>query len=226
MIQHQGVFLPDGERHLQGWMDKAGEMVDGRGTYQIKKLRAALSHVQKFRVAVDVGAHVGLWSMQLVKQFSRVHAFEPVAAHRACFIENLRNVAEDRVKGASFKLGDHELHSCALGSESGLIRIETTPGSSGDSRVGGEGTIPMFTLDSFELKNVDFIKLDCEGYELFALKGGEQTIRRDLPVICVEQKPGRGQRFGLPEIGAVEWLMSLGYECREKMAGDFVMVPN
>lgn len=226
MIKHQGIMLPAGEAHLQGWMDRAGEMVDGRGTYQIKKLRAAVAHVRSFRTAVDIGAHVGMWTMQLAKRFKEVHSFEPVAAHRACFEENMRNLLEDQSRGGGFILGAHMLHACALGAENGkLVRIETTPGSSGDSRVGGEGDIPLFTLDSFELKDVDFMKLDCEGYELFALKGAEQTIRRDLPVIIVEQKPGRGQRFGLPETGAVEWLMSLGYKCVEKLSGDFVMVP-
>jgi hypothetical protein len=117
------------------------------------------------------------------------------------------------------------LHAAALGEHEGSVRIETAPTSSGDSRVGGDGEIPLHTLDSYSLTDVDFIKLDCEGYEYFALKGGEQTIREWLPTIIVEQKPGRGQRFGLSELQAVEWLMSLGYSCVAKMSGDFVMVP-
>lgn len=220
MIQHQGIWLPDGETHLVEWMTKNGEIVGGRGTYQIKKLRAALSHCRKFRTAIDVGAHVGMWTMQLLHKFQIVHAFEPVAAHRACWQMNLAGMSAGH---------DLYLHECALGDHEGYVRIDTAPTSSGDSKVGGDGDIPLRTLDSFiqpfDLHDVDFIKLDCEGYEYFALRGGEATIRRDLPTIIVEQKLGRGQQFGLRELQAVEWLQSIGYKCVEQMSGDFVMVP-
>lgn len=213
MINHQGIWLPAGETHLTAWMDKAGELVDGKGTYQIKKLRTALSHCTRFRTAIDVGGHVGLWAMQLAKKFQSVHAFEPVEAHRDCFMLNTHD------------LTNVTLHAAALGMEEGMVRIETAPTSSGDSRIGGPGDIPLRTLDSYNIKDVDFIKLDCEGYEYFALRGGEQTIREYMPTIIVEQKPGRGQRFNLSELAGVEWLMTLGYGCVAKLSGDFVMVP-
>lgn len=218
-MQHQNVWLPDGETHLTSWMDKSGEIVDGKGTYQIRKLRVALSHCRSYRTAVDVGAHVGFFSMQLAKHFLRVDAFEPVDAHRECFMLNVPNAEEDAMQHVY-------LHPCALGEAAGSVRIETASTSSGDSRVGGAGDIPMETLDSFELADVSFIKLDCEGYELFALRGGEATIKRDMPVILVEQKPGRAQRFGLPETGAVTYLEDLGYKCTAVLSGDFVMVPD
>lgn len=213
MKQVDGVYLPDGEEHLVGWMTnpKAREIVDGKGTYQIKKLRLALSHVKSFRTAVDVGGHCGLWSMQLVKSFEAVHAFEPVARHRECFAMNLDGET------------NWTLHPCALGERDGFVTLQSAPGSSGDTRITGEGDIPLRRLDDFGLTEVDFIKLDCEGYELFALRGGEETIREWKPTIIVEQKPGRGQQFGLPETGAVEWLKSLGYELKAVMSGDFVL---
>ena len=81
----------------------------------------------------------------------------------------------------------------------------------------------MVTLDSFDLQDVDFIKLDCEGYELFALRGAEETLKRCRPCVIVEQKPNRAQRFGLPQTGAVDYLQSLGAKLRAKMAGDYIL---
>jgi FkbM family methyltransferase len=218
MKQHQGIWLPDGETHLTAWMDKAGEMVDGKGTYQIKKLRKAVSYCTNHRGAVDVGAHCGMWSMQLAKMFDRVDSFEPVAAHRDCFVRNVPNSEPDAMQSVT-------LHACALGAKDGMIKINTAPTSSGDSWVDGAGDIPLKRLDEFGLVDVDFMKLDCEGYELFALQGGEQTIRDYMPVVIVEQKPGRAQKFGLPEKGAVDFLVGLGYKCVEEMSGDYIMVP-
>jgi FkbM family methyltransferase len=222
VIEHQGVFLPDGETHLVDWMSRAGEIVGGKGTYQIKKLRAAMALCRNFRTAVDVGAHVGLWSMQLVKHFGRVHAFEPVSAHRWCFVRNLEGSMYD---GEPFH-GSAILHDCALGAAPGFVRMQTAPTSSGDTKVGGDGDVPMLTLDSFELFDVDFIKIDCEGYELNVLAGAAQTIAESRPVVCVEQKPGHGQQFGFREQEAVEWLVERGYKVAKVMSGDFICVPS
>lgn len=228
MIQHQNIYLPDGETHLTKWMTDAGEIVDGKGTYQIKKFREAMGYVtQGFRTAVDVGAHVGMWTMQLAKQFAQVHSFEPVAAHRDCFLKNTAGI------------GNIRLHDCALGEHDGFTSITTTPTSSGDSYVdvrgmrethgiadqpGGDRLIAVKKLDDFSLEDVDFIKLDCEGYEYFALKGGEATIIRCKPVIIVEQKPGKAEKFGLPRTEAVTYLKSLGYQQKKELSGDFIMV--
>lgn len=220
MIAYGGWQFPNGETHLIDWMKKAGKEVDGRMAYQWKKIEAALEQCRSFRTAVDVGGHIGLWSYYLAKRFEHVHAFEPVEAHLHCYLANMVNVE------------NVDLYGCALGEEAGLVEIETAPTSSGDSRVaihpkqdGGGPRIPLKTLDSFELVNVDFIKLDCEGFEYFALKGGEETIKRDMPTIIVEQKPGRGQRFGLTETQAVEYLTGLGYRTAAVMSGDYIMVP-
>jgi ribulose 1,5-bisphosphate carboxylase large subunit-like protein len=83
----------------------------------------------------------------------------------------------------------------------------------------------MRMLDSYGLSAVDFIKLDCEGYELFALRGAEETIKRWMPVITVEQKPGHGQQFGLGDTDAVRWLLKRGYKLAQELGGDYIMVP-
>ena len=190
-------------------MDKAGEIVDGRGTYQIKKLRAALLHVKQFRAAIDVGAHCGLWSMHLVKRFGKINAFEPVAAHRECFALNVQ-------------AANATLHGCALGDKNGMVSIHTAATSSGDSWVDGAGDIPIRRLDDFELQDVDFIKIDTEGHELFVLRGGEETIRRCKPCLIVEQKPGHGHRFGIGDTDAIPLLESWGAKRREVLSGDFI----
>lgn len=207
---HRGIWLPSGELHLTQWMDEVNHLVDGKPTYQYSKLEAALRWVRNWRVAVDVGAHCGLWSMHLVKRFSEVHAFEPVQTHRDCLLKNVPG-------------GKLRLHACALGERAGSISIHTDASSSGDSWVSGDGPIPMETLDHHGLCNVDFIKLDCEGYELFALRGAEETLKRCRPCVIVEQKPGRAQKFGLPETEAVAYLQGLGARLHKVISGDYIL---
>lgn len=216
MFQTDGWWFPDGESHLPEWMlnPKVRMILNGRASYQGAKQCAAMDLCKQFRTAVDVGAHIGLWSWNMVHKFKRVEAFEPVAAHRDCFEKNVWP-EEERIW----------LHECALGDHEGMVSIRTEPTSSGDSRVDGPGDIPMKTLDSFGLHDVDFIKIDTEGHELFVLRGAEETIDRCRPVICVEQKPGHGKHFGIGDTDAIPYLQSLGYKTVKILNGDYLMVP-
>lgn len=206
-----GIWLPAHEQHMGAWMQQRNEVVDGKLTYQYHKLQAALKWVKNFTHAVDVGGHCGLWSMHLVKRFFNVTAFEPIEAHRECFALNV-GYAENIT-----------LHACALGETHGSVAMHTTMGSSGDSWVKGAGDIALVPLDLFGFHELDFIKLDCEGYELFALKGGEETLKRCRPCVIVEQKPGKAQQFGLGETDAVTYLQSLGATLRQEIAGDYIL---
>lgn len=172
-----------------------------------------MSYCTNFRRAIDVGGHIGLWSFNLAHRFEEVHAFEPVAAHRECFTVNV--------------LASHtnvELYACALGASEGMVSIRTEPTSSGDSRVDGPGDIPMHMLDSMELQDVDLIKIDVEGTELFVLQGAVETLARCKPVIIVEQKPGHAQKYGLGEKDAIPFLQARGYRLVRELAGDFILV--
>lgn len=216
MKKVDGWYFPDGESHLPQWManPKVRMFLNGRAAYQGQKQRTAMDLCAQKRTAVDVGGHIGLWSWNLAHAFRSVAAFEPVSVHRECFLMNMKG------------LDNVTLHDCALGETPGNVSIRTEPTSSGDSRVDGEGVIPLCTLDSFELKEVDLLKIDTEGFELFVLKGALETLVRCKPVICVEQKPGHARRFGLGDCDAVPFLKDLGYEVRKEMSGDFLLVHN
>jgi FkbM family methyltransferase len=216
MKQTMGWWFPDHEQHLIEWMrnPKTAVEINGRRAYQGSKQLVALQHCRQTRVAVDVGAHVGLWSFNLAHAFQFVAAFEPVAEHRDCFA---LNVPRDRAAVV--------LHSCALGAVEGSVKIAVAPGSSGDSRVAGDGDIPMKRLDSFKLTDVDLLKIDCEGYEENVVDGAHETIMLCRPVIVVEQKRDMANRFGLKPQGAVSLLKRWGYKVAEEISGDYIMVP-
>lgn len=214
-------YFPDGETHLPQWMatPKARMIINGRPAYQGKKQLAAIAEcgrLKRTHVAIDVGGHIGLWSYNLGHTFGRVHAFEPVAAHRACFEKNMIPAIDEKVI----------LHACALGMHEGRVSIKTAPTSSGDSWVSGDGDIPMHTLDSFGFEHVDLIKIDCEGYEENVLRGGMQTISTWRPVVMVEQKRDMASsRFGLQPLGAVQLLLDMGYTVAAELSGDYLLTP-
>lgn len=210
MFQVRGFFLPDGETHLVPLLRDSPEFAGGP-TYQLHKLLGCLPHVKNFRRAIDIGGHCGLWSRPMATMFRHVESFEPVDRHRECFLANLHlfpNVT---------------LYPFALGSKEGKVALHTGPSSSGDTyvKVGGEHGAEMRTLDSFKLEQVDFIKIDCEGYEFMILKGAIETVRKQKPFVIVEQKPGKAKQFGIPDTAACSLLEDWGAKRVFEYSGDY-----
>jgi FkbM family methyltransferase len=177
--------------------------------YQGNRLTAALPFCRSRRLAIDVGAHIGLWSVQLADQFARVVAFEPNLESFDALVENTMN------KGVSaFRF--------ALGDQHGFVSMAASGLGAHIDQVGlgdVEGAAVLTTLDTVNLIDVDFIKIDVEGFETFVLRGGEQTIRRDRPVIVLEQK--YESRYGLEERAAVRLLQSWGAVVEWRVKNDY-----
>ena len=198
-------------------MQEVGKRVDGRLTYQYHKYEAALKECKQRRVAIDIGAHVGLWSYFMARDFQDLCAFEPVQAHRDCWHLNMKERA------------NAEIYGYVLGERRGTVAMRTDDFSTGNTRVEDDlnvcakYNIEMYPLDSFGFRDVDFIKIDCEGYEMGVLLGAEQTIVRCKPCIIVEQKGDMAKRYGHEEKGAVRYLESLGATVRGATGGDYIM---
>lgn len=210
MFQFDAWWFPDGETHLPTWMREANARVDGRLTYQFHKYHLARSFCRRRQHAVDVGAHVGLWTYWMARDFAAVDAFEPHEQHAACWHSNIP--PRDGVR----------LHTCALGATIQLVCLQDGDGSSSRSYIAEGTTVLMRRLDEFRIPQVSFLKLDCEGYEVFVLEGGRDTIWRCRPVIIVEQKTGCAQRFGRGETEACQWLRAMGARCRANLGGDYI----
>jgi FkbM family methyltransferase len=199
-------WLPDGDTHFAAYLAASG------GQYQEAQRRATLKHCRRRRVALDVGAHVGFWSRQLVTEFDTVHAFEPVAEFRECFV---RNVAAANV----------QLQPFALGNTACRAKIEVASGNTGMTRivdVGDEG-VEVRTLDSLSLGVVDYIKLDVEGFELFVLEGAHETLLRCRPVLTLEQKGHGVHQFGVGQYEALDYLRALGAVVLGRVVDDWIV---
>lgn len=211
-----GWYWPDGERHMLDWVadPKNRMMLNGRPAYQGRKQELFLKHcpVDRRKVFVDVGGHIGLWAGNFAHWFAKIEAFEPVADHRECFTANVTapNVT---------------LHPFALGERPGRVAIRVDPFSTGGSFVQGKGDVEMRTLDSFGFEDVDALKIDCEGFETFVLRGGEEMIRTWKPSIIVEQKRDMSVKFGLKPMSAVKYLIDVHrYKVVGELSGDYVLV--
>ena len=70
-------------------------------------------------------------------------------------------------------------------------------------------------LDQFikdeNLNNIDFIKLDVDGYELDILNSGEEFLRNNKPIIFIEIAPYLYPEFGYSCEELIEYIEKLNY---------------
>lgn len=213
--------IPQGDSYFKSILQQTPE------GFEIDHLREALKFCKRFRTALDGGAHIGTWTVHLAKVFEEVWAFEPAPDTYECLLMNtaqLRNV-----KRAKKALGaGHEI--CAVEDD------PTRVGNSGSRTVRVLGpevrlknveapVAEVVTIDGLAIENLDFLKLDVEGHELFALEGARETIARCQPTIVVELKKFDPPRNGGP-VKVVELLSQLGYHMAGGIRNDKVFVPH
>ena len=185
-----GWWLPDDDKHIAEKIEEDTRMNRGAG-FQTEQRDYSLALAAKFskrrRLAIDIGGHVGTWSVPMAqyKNTEMIYAFEPNEKVRECFIENTLPF-KDKVK----------VYNVALGKENSKALLNIEEDNTGNTRIKVVNetdlkTIDVRTLDSFELKDIDYMKIDVEGFELPVLQGAIKTIRESKPFIHVEMKTKR-----------------------------------
>jgi FkbM family methyltransferase len=157
-----------------------------------------LRYVKTRNVAVDVGAHIGIWSRELAKTFGRVHAFEPVRENFDCLTNNVpQNVA---------------CYNMAVSQFAGSVAMHLPAhGNSGMWRVRGPGDVACVALDDLPFEALDLLKLDVEGCEGYVVAGAIDTLTRHAPLVIFEDN-GLGQtHYGDAWEDPKNTLLALGY---------------
>ncbi len=207
-----------GDRALYSALAKADTIDNKPPTiidYQKGKLNTALGFVKNFTTAIDAGANYGIMSANLSNKFSKIYAFEVESRVRECLKKNIEK----------FKLENVIVCDCGLSNKEETVSLtykKTTFGTHINKEVSGDHICK--TLDSFNLTDVGFIKLDCEGYEPYILQGAEQTIKKYKPVILMEEKNYSKTYYGEEGNLAVDLLLEWGYTMEVSWPKDCIMI--
>lgn len=132
---------------------------------------------------VDVGANIGYYLL-LFRRFIREDGSV------LCIEPEPRNLEELRRNIACNTLKNVKVISAAAGASDGKINL--TPGLNAvvhESSKNADIKIDLCKLDSVVTCQIDFLKIDVEGYEVQVLMGAIETIRRCKPIIFMEVHP-------------------------------------
>lgn len=165
---------------------------------------------------VDIGAHVGTYSWICGKKANHTHAFE---CNPKVFCYLAANIAlhemEDKISPYSYALGDKEdtLDYYFRSNDGGGNGCKVLCQQDENCK---KIKIKVKTLDSFNLTNVGFIKIDVEGFEKEVILGSMETlIKNNYPNILFESWGEWKEKEGVPAIKIKQelfkTLQSIGY---------------
>lgn len=200
-----------------------GSSIEAHRAYEPAVTAAMEAALEPGMVVADVGASIGYYTVlagRAVGPRGHVHAFEPGPQNLSVLLLNV----------ASNDLGHATVHPVALSDGAGVLVYD---------RLGGNGIVGDFdgdvaALDVHELvqaatlddvlggaDRLDVMKVDVEGAEYRALRGGEQVLARHRPLLFVEfSPPGLRNVSGVDGRALLDFLTSLGYRFTALPTGD------
>ena len=151
------------------------------------ELRELSKYVRRDGVALDVGACSGVYAYHLSRMVRQVYAFEPVPENA----ERIRRLRLGNVVVETAALSSRDGKATlriprvpSRGEDKGMASLE--PRAVADERLSRTIDVPLRRLDSYELRNICFIKIDVEGHEEDVIEGARETIARDRPCLLIE----------------------------------------
>ena len=187
-----GFYVPANDIYIEDW--KAGQPFTQNKCLE-KFIKFCENKNKKFNHILDIGAWVGTWSVAMNKYCGRVVAFEPDPLHYECLVKNVPE--------------DIETHQLAVGNEQKMISLSQDDFTQ-SKRVVGEGTIPMITVDSLKMDDIDLIKIDVEGYEMEVLKGAVETLK-NTQYLMIELN-NNTKKYGSNNIDVEKFITALGFK--------------
>jgi len=174
--------------------------------YQLDHYNHGVKYAKRRRVAVDCGAHVGIFTRRFAQDFAEVIAIEPVNY--------------DLLRENTQEYNNVTIHPCAVSNTQGKLFL-TTPDSSNSgwwelTDNVTELEVEVITIDSLNLEVCDYVKVDTQKKEQEVLEGASETINRCKPTLHVETK----------DKALLRWIeQTYNYSYAGKHIKDHILIP-
>jgi len=174
-----------GGRRLRGFLRHRSFLAEvDRGDYEPTLRQIILASVGPGALFVDVGAHVGYYTVLAAAAGADVIAVEPDAYNRAALERNVRGLPVAVVAAAvADRAGRATFHPSASTTGSSLLPRT-------DIALRRAVTVETTTVDTLVAGRFDrqlVVKLDVEGAEPLALAGAAETLRRAAALVVIAE---------------------------------------
>jgi FkbM family methyltransferase len=167
------------------WTDRGPQTEDlmGPGHHEDALAPVLTALVPKDGIVLEVGAHVGHWTLRLAERADLILAVEANPDSASVLRRNL----------AINDIGNVRVLEVAAWDEATTLRLEdpndhVAGGSTRTLPTDDDAGVPAVRLDEFifDLPRLDLVKLDVEGADIHALMGMAGLLRQHRPVLFIE----------------------------------------
>ena len=190
-----------------------------QGTREPGHVEQVKNNIKPGMTGIDLGANIGYYALmeaQLVGATGKIYAIEPEPGNIDLLKKNIEgNGFQNRFSISQYLVGDRN--------EIGKLQISALSNRHSVS-MDGKGEfleVPMTTLDTFMERNgltpenIDFLRMDIEGYEVIAFQGMSQLMSAKTPLkIFIEFHPGWYGRWGWTFERFLDYLESFDFRVR------------
>lgn len=206
----QDIAVIEGDSHISAWVQQSGRL-----DHDQSALPLILKHVKPGDVVVDGGAFIGDHTVAYARAVGpegRVFAFEPNPEAFECLRYNTGGMPW--VAAMTFGLSDctHDIALRGNSNAGATYAVSDSPNSDADCAA-------LDALGFLYGGRLDLLKLDIEGFEVRALRGAKETIKRCRPVLVVEVNEGALNRQGSTGAELLALIRSYGYEVDDLYGG-------
>jgi FkbM family methyltransferase len=184
--------------------------------YETMESAMIMRLVEPADCVIDIGANMGWYSINIAKKYpdSKIYAFEPIPKTYHYLAENISLNNIQNIEACPFGLSNEKNDLTFYFYPEGGVNASI-------ANVSEREDVELINchvekLDDFvdqKKIKIDFIKCDVEGAELFAFKGGIESIKRDKPIVFTEMLRKWSAKFNYHPNEIILMFSDLGYEC-------------
>lgn len=156
-------------------------IVQNNTFYELSLLQKIVKYVDSPKIILDIGANIGNHSIFFKKILNcqNVIGFEP--------LKNMIDVYKTNMQLNN--ITNYTLYNIALSDKNINVDIDNFVNTNYGETIfkhSENGKFEAKTLDSLNILDISLIKIDTEGHEYNVLRGAENTIKTQKPLIWVE----------------------------------------
>ena len=183
--------------------------------------------VNRNDIILDIGANIGTHSVIFSRKskLGKVYAFEPQSLTFSILQNNILYNGLSNVIALHYAITTLDNHAVSMDNFSfvgkrinnGALRLSPFK----NNPIIGEVSLSR-TIDSFNFKSVNFIKMDIQGSEVMALDGAKKTIKKSRPIMFIEIEQIHLEALGYTTIELLEKIRLFQYAIYRINANSFV----